>query len=150
MVLFRFVPLGMAGLASAPEGMEVEGAAIGPEQYRCVMFLETAFRFSVLQWKDIILVDHDKFDEQVELVYQMNIHVIKRTWRREKPYKDAVCLLREFMSLDVGERQAHAFSLSLERKQLISITNSQKQTTPKSLSGSSVSGGKREKDEVVS
>lgn len=87
------------------------------EDFRSVMFLETAFRYAVLQWKDIILVDEDNFDEQCELVYQLNINVVKKNWKREKPYRDAIDLLKEFTTLDISTRQAHAFQLSLERKQ---------------------------------
>ncbi|XP_021953950.1 histone-lysine N-methyltransferase NSD2 [Folsomia candida] len=97
-----------------------------PDDYRSVVFLETAFRIAVLQWKDIILVDENNFDEQVELIYQLNINIIKRTWRREKPYKDAVQLLKEFISLDITLRQAHAFQLSLEHKHRIALLKPRK------------------------
>jgi len=112
---------------------------VAPEVYRSVMFLESAFRFSLLGWKDLILVDEDNVELQRDLVVKYNRFIIKKSWREEKPFKEAVELLLEFTKLPVSARQNHAFNLCLKKKE----------SKPKRTSLKPVTEPEPEEDEVI-
>lgn len=127
-----FVVVGVGTVPSEEEDLS-------SNEYGCVMFLETTFRYALLHWNNIILAAENQIEIQETLVTKLNRCVIKKNFRPEKAYKEAVALLNQFIPMDVSKRQDHISNLSLERKAIKALKSGVVQTSTATPSTSRLS-----------